>query len=50
LRFMNAHRFEINVPQAVLDDLRARLVNRRWPDALDGAGWEYGASRAYIGN
>jgi len=28
--------FTINVPEAVLDDLRARLVRTRLPDQLDG--------------
>ncbi len=38
--------FTIAVPEAVLDDLRRRLANTRWPD--DGAGWEYGPALAYM--
>ena len=35
--------FKAHVPDAVLDDLRRRLLEARWPDQLPGAGWEYGA-------
>jgi microsomal epoxide hydrolase len=34
--------FRIDVPQADLDDLRDRLARTRWPDQLDGTGWDYG--------
>ena len=40
--------FMINVPQSVLDDLRARLARTRWPDEVDSAGWAYGANRGYL--
>ena len=40
--------FEIHVPDAVLDDLRQRLRNTRWPRPIDGAGWDYGANVDYI--
>ncbi|MGW2156732.1 epoxide hydrolase family protein [Nonomuraea sp. NPDC001699] len=36
------HPFRIDVPQAELDDLRARLAATRWPDELPGVGWSYG--------
>ena len=35
--------FKIHVPQSVLDDLRHRLAETRWPDQLPGTRWEYGA-------
>ena len=35
--------FRIEVSDAVLVDLRARLHNTRWPDQMPGTGWEYGA-------
>ncbi len=35
--------FQIDVPQAVLDDLRRRLERTRWPEPIPGAGWDYGA-------
>ncbi len=40
--------FRIDVPQSVLDDLQRRLENTRWPDQLDGAGWDYGANVEYV--
>ena len=36
--------FVVDVAQASLDDLRERLARTRWPDEVDGAGWDYGAS------
>ena len=38
--------FRIEIPQADLDDLQARLDNARWPDELPGGG-DYGVSQAY---
>lgn len=40
--------YAIHVPDAVLDDLRDRLGRTRWPEPLDGAGWDYGADVAYV--
>lgn len=40
--------FRLNVPQAVLDDLQKRLARTRWPDEIDGAGWDYGTNLAYM--
>jgi len=40
--------FTLAAPQAALDDLRARLAATRWPDEIDGAGWDYGTSLAYL--
>lgn len=37
--------FHIDIPQADLDDLAARLALTRWPDELPGAGWDYGVAR-----
>jgi pimeloyl-ACP methyl ester carboxylesterase len=36
-------KFEIDVPEAVLADLRRRLRATRWPAALPRPGWAYGA-------
>jgi hypothetical protein len=45
---MNDHHaiqpFRIDIPQADLDDLRARLARTRWPDQLPGTGWDYGVA------
>lgn len=40
--------FKINVGQEVLDDLRSRLANHRWPDEAPDAGWDYGTSLPYL--
>jgi len=40
--------FKIDVAQPVLDDLRQRLANTRWPDEIEEAGWDYGTNRAYL--
>jgi pimeloyl-ACP methyl ester carboxylesterase len=40
--------FSINVPDAVLADLKARLKNPRIPDALQGEGWELGTDTRYL--
>ena len=31
--------FQIHIAEEVLDDLRARLRNTRWPDQVPGIGW-----------
>ena len=41
------HDFRIHVPDGVLDDLRARLRNARWPEQV-GADWQYGTPLAYL--
>ena len=40
--------FTIDVPDATLDDLRARLARTRWPESIADAGWAYGADVAYL--
>jgi pimeloyl-ACP methyl ester carboxylesterase len=40
--------FALNVSDAVLTDLRARLERVRWPDEAPGAGWQHGTSLAYM--
>lgn len=35
--------YRVEVPETVLEDLRERLANTRWPDQLPGVGWEPGA-------
>jgi pimeloyl-ACP methyl ester carboxylesterase len=34
--------FQIAVKDATLRDLKDRLARTRWPDQIDGTGWEYG--------
>ena len=38
----------IEIPQADLDDLQARLERTRWPDELPGVGWDYGVPLDYV--
>ncbi len=40
--------FTLDVPQAQLDDLRARLANTRWPDELPDVGWSRGVPVGYL--
>ena len=40
--------FKIAVPDADLDLLRQKLALARFPDELDGAGWDYGAPLADV--
>jgi microsomal epoxide hydrolase len=42
------HPFRIEIPQADLDDLRARLARTRWPDQLADVGWDYGIPLDYL--
>jgi microsomal epoxide hydrolase len=41
-------KFEIHVPDAVLDDLKRRLERARLPDQIPGTGWEYGMPLDYL--
>jgi microsomal epoxide hydrolase len=40
--------FTIHVPNAVLADLKERLMRARFPDEIEGAGWSYGTNLAYL--
>lgn len=40
--------FRIDVPQAVLDDLKQRLERARWPDPSPGYGWKQGTELTYL--
>ena len=40
--------FQIDVPQADLDDLHDRLSRTRFPDELPGVGWSRGVPLAYL--
>ena len=44
---MSIQSFKIDIPQATLDDLRERLARTRWPDEVEGAGWDYGTNLQY---
>ena len=36
------------MPDEVIDDLHRRLDATRWPQALEGVGWDYGSDTSYI--
>ena len=40
--------FTIQVSDSELEDLQRRLVSTRWPDAIDGSGWDYGIDLSYM--
>ncbi|MBN7796900.1 alpha/beta fold hydrolase [Parahaliea mediterranea] len=40
--------FRIDVANGSIDDLRRRIDQTRWPDQLDGVGWQYGTEREYL--
>ncbi|GGP07201.1 epoxide hydrolase [Nonomuraea glycinis] len=40
--------FRIAIPQADLDDLRARLARTRWPDDAPAPAWSYGVPVGYL--
>jgi epoxide hydrolase len=40
--------FEIRVDDAVLEDLHDRLAHTRFPDQIEGTGWEYGIPIDYL--
>ena len=44
----DVEQFEIHVEQPVLDDLHKRLAATRFPDQIDGTGWEYGTPVPYL--
>ena len=40
--------FQIRVDDEVLEDLRSRLAQTRFPDQIEGTGWEYGIPIDYL--
>ena len=40
--------FSVHVPQSVLDDLRSRIRNTRWPDEIMDSGWNFGSGLSYM--
>lgn len=45
---MDVEPFRIEVPDAVIDDLRQRLRNTRWPEDFGNEDWKYGTPTAYL--
>ncbi|MCF0072917.1 epoxide hydrolase [Dyadobacter sp. CY261] len=44
----NTEVFKVSVSQQVLDELKSRLQNTRWPGEADGSGWHFGTSETYL--
>jgi len=44
----NTTTFKVSVPQPVLDDLKTRLKNTRWPGEAEGSGWNFGTNETYL--
>ena len=40
--------FHVQVDESVLEDLHHRLERTRFPDQIDGTGWEYGIPTDYL--
>ena len=40
--------FEINIDDTLLEELQERLARTRFPDQLDGVGWDYGTDLEYL--
>jgi pimeloyl-ACP methyl ester carboxylesterase len=40
--------FTIEISQADLDELKARLARTRWPDELPDVGWDYGVPMGFV--
>jgi pimeloyl-ACP methyl ester carboxylesterase len=45
---MSVTPFQIAVPDADLDDLRAAIARTRWPDQVEDAGWDYGTPLGFL--
>ena len=44
----NVTEFKVQVSQQVLNDLKSRLQNTRWPGEAEGSGWNFGTSDTYL--
>src|SRR5262249_1943821 len=44
---LDLKQFRIAIPDADVDDLKARLARTRWPDTIPGSGWDYGVDLAW---
>ena len=48
LTMKNVTEFKVAIPQQVLDDLKTRLQNTRWPGEAEGSGWNFGTNETYL--
>ncbi|HEV7716317.1 MAG TPA: epoxide hydrolase N-terminal domain-containing protein, partial [Steroidobacteraceae bacterium] len=40
--------YKIHIPEDTLRDLKARLRQTRFPDQIEGSGWDYGTDTQYL--
>lgn len=40
--------FTVNVSETVINDLKNRIQNTRWPGEEEGSGWNFGTSESYL--
>lgn len=40
--------FKVNTPQSILNDLKQRIKDTRWPDEMPNTGWQLGADLSYM--
>ena len=40
--------FTIDISDEILDDMRQRFANTRWPDEIPNSDWDYGSNMAYV--
>jgi pimeloyl-ACP methyl ester carboxylesterase len=40
--------FFVNTPQQILDDLKLRISNTRWPDEIHDSGWNFGSNLSFV--
>jgi pimeloyl-ACP methyl ester carboxylesterase len=45
---MTVRPYTVSVPDETLDDLHHRLSHTRFPDEIEGAGWDYGTNLDYM--
>src|ERR1700730_14872980 len=45
---VDAHPFHVAIPKHTIDRILARVREARWPDRLDGGGWQYGVNWDYM--
>jgi pimeloyl-ACP methyl ester carboxylesterase len=48
LFFIMIKDFKVDISQDILDDLKYRIKQTRWPDEIINSGWTYGASLSYM--
>jgi pimeloyl-ACP methyl ester carboxylesterase len=40
--------FKVDISQEVLNELKSKILNTRWPDEITDSGWNYGTNLSYM--